>query len=214
MERSALKIHRRVFVSCSRAKGCNFCGLFTFCSETFVEKLSPLNALRNYGDRWGKLRRVRKHESHPAASLRWLARLKRDHDGEGKKKNCGEGGIFFPLHHTPLLPLVVYPPSWSQRICIFSSRKGNLSYRIRQTVCKRYRQLRSGIFPLSEFEHDWDNFRAYGHVLPEQKLRLKETNSNLICSSDYDTAVDTTLFRVSQTVLTNLIKKSKFYFSL
>ena len=74
LERSALKIHRRVFVSCSRAKGCNFCGLLTFCSETFLEKLSPLNALRNYGDRWGKLRRVRKHESHPAASLRWLAR--------------------------------------------------------------------------------------------------------------------------------------------
>ena len=74
LERSALKIHRRVFVSCSRAKGCNFCGLLTFCSETFVEKLSPLNALRNYGDRWGKLRRVRKHESHPEASLRWLAR--------------------------------------------------------------------------------------------------------------------------------------------
>ena len=25
-ERSALKIHRSVFVSCSRAKGCNFAG--------------------------------------------------------------------------------------------------------------------------------------------------------------------------------------------
>ena len=75
LERSALKIHRRVFVSCSRAKSCNF-GLLTFCSETFLEKLSPLNALRNYGDRGGKLRRVRKHESHPAVSLRWLARKK------------------------------------------------------------------------------------------------------------------------------------------
>ena len=74
LERSALKIHRRVFVSCSHAKGCNFCGLLTFCPETFLEKFSALNALRNYGDRWGKLRRVRKHESHPAASLRWLAR--------------------------------------------------------------------------------------------------------------------------------------------
>ena len=50
-ERSALKIHRRVFVSCGRAKACNFSGLLTFCSETFLEKLSPLNALRNYGDR-------------------------------------------------------------------------------------------------------------------------------------------------------------------
>ena len=34
-ERPAVKIHRRVFVSCSRAKGCNFSGLITFCSETF-----------------------------------------------------------------------------------------------------------------------------------------------------------------------------------
>ena len=50
-ERSALKIHRRVFVSCSHGKACNFSGLLTFCSETFVEKLSPLNALYNYGDR-------------------------------------------------------------------------------------------------------------------------------------------------------------------
>ena len=43
-----------------------------------VVKLSyrsfPFNALRNHGDRWGKLRRVRKHQSHPAAPLRWLAR--------------------------------------------------------------------------------------------------------------------------------------------
>ena len=45
LERSALKIHRRVFVSCSRAKGCNFCGLLTFCSENYREKLSWLNAL-------------------------------------------------------------------------------------------------------------------------------------------------------------------------
>ena len=49
-ERSALKIDRRVFVSCSRGKACNFSGLLTFCSETFLEKLSPLKALRNYGD--------------------------------------------------------------------------------------------------------------------------------------------------------------------
>ena len=74
LERSALKIRRSVFVSCIRAKGCNFCGLLTFCSETFLWKLSPLNALRNCGDRWGKLSCVRKHKSQPAASLRWLAR--------------------------------------------------------------------------------------------------------------------------------------------
>ena len=50
-ERSALKIPRRVFVSCSRGKACNFSELLTFCSEAFLEKLSPLKALRNYGDR-------------------------------------------------------------------------------------------------------------------------------------------------------------------
>ena len=43
LERSALKIHRRVFVSCSRAKSCNFCGLLTFCSETFpVERATQI----------------------------------------------------------------------------------------------------------------------------------------------------------------------------
>ena len=42
-ERSAVKIHRRVFVSCSRAKGCNFSRLLTFCSETFAdERARPL----------------------------------------------------------------------------------------------------------------------------------------------------------------------------
>ena len=46
-ERSAVKIHRRVFVSCSRAKDCNFSRLLTFSSDTFLEKLSPMN----YGDR-------------------------------------------------------------------------------------------------------------------------------------------------------------------
>ena len=74
LERSTLNIHRGVFVSCSHAKGCNFCGLSTFCSKTFLDKLSAFDPLHNYGDRWGKLCRVRKHESHPAASLRWLAR--------------------------------------------------------------------------------------------------------------------------------------------
>ena len=67
--RSTVKIHRRAFVSCSCVKGCNFAGFINISSETFLEKLSPLNELRNYGDRWGKLRRVRKH-SHPAAPLR------------------------------------------------------------------------------------------------------------------------------------------------
>ena len=42
-QRSALKIHRRVFVSCSRAKTCNFSGLLAFCSETFpVERATQL----------------------------------------------------------------------------------------------------------------------------------------------------------------------------
>ena len=67
---SAVKIHRRAFVSCSRVKACIFSGFVNISSETFLEKLSPLNALRNYGDRPRKLRRVRKHQSHPAAPLR------------------------------------------------------------------------------------------------------------------------------------------------
>ena len=67
---SAVKIHRRAFVSCSRVKACIFSGFVNISSETFLEKLSPLNALRNYGDRRRKLRRVRKHQSHPAAPLR------------------------------------------------------------------------------------------------------------------------------------------------
>ena len=65
--RPRVKIHGRAFVSCSRVKACNFSGFVNISSETFLEKLSPLNELRNYGDRWGKLRRVRKHQSHPAA---------------------------------------------------------------------------------------------------------------------------------------------------
>ena len=68
--RSAVKIHRRAFVSCSRGKACNFSGFVNISSETFLEKRSPLNELRNYGDRWGKLRRLRKHQSHQAAHLR------------------------------------------------------------------------------------------------------------------------------------------------
>ena len=41
-----------------------------FFSEIFLEKLSPLNALRNYDDRRGKLLRVRKDESHTASPFR------------------------------------------------------------------------------------------------------------------------------------------------
>ena len=48
---SAVKIHRRAFVSCSRVKACNFSGFVNISSETFLERLSPLNELRNYGDR-------------------------------------------------------------------------------------------------------------------------------------------------------------------
>ena len=50
-DRSAVKIHRRAFVSFSRFKACNFSGFVNISSETFLEKLSPLNELRNYGDR-------------------------------------------------------------------------------------------------------------------------------------------------------------------
>ena len=62
LRQSAVKIHRRAFVSCSRVKACNFSGFINISSETFLEKLSPLSELRNYGDRRGKLR-VRKHQS-------------------------------------------------------------------------------------------------------------------------------------------------------
>ena len=50
-DRSAVKIHRGAFVSCSRVKACNFSGFVDISSETFLAKLSPLNELRNYGDR-------------------------------------------------------------------------------------------------------------------------------------------------------------------
>ena len=50
-DRSAVKIHRRAFVSCSRVKACVFCGFVNISSETFLGKLSPLNELRNFGDR-------------------------------------------------------------------------------------------------------------------------------------------------------------------
>ena len=50
-DRFVVKIHRRAFVSCSRVKVCNFSGIVNISSETFLDKLSPLNELRNYSDR-------------------------------------------------------------------------------------------------------------------------------------------------------------------
>ena len=50
-DRSAVKIHRRAFVSCSCVKACNFSGFVNFSSEAFLENLSPLNEPSNYGDR-------------------------------------------------------------------------------------------------------------------------------------------------------------------
>ena len=50
-DRSAVKIHRRAFVSCSHVKACNFSGFVNISSETVPEKLSTLNELGNYGDR-------------------------------------------------------------------------------------------------------------------------------------------------------------------
>ena len=50
-ERSTVKIHRRVFFSCSRVTVCNFSGFVNISFETFLEKLSPLSEIRNYGDR-------------------------------------------------------------------------------------------------------------------------------------------------------------------
>ena len=56
----------------------------------FLEKLSTLNELRNYGDRWGKLRCVRKHQSHPAAPPR--GQFKRFRNWFGKSK-CPEAPL-------------------------------------------------------------------------------------------------------------------------
>ena len=50
-DRSAVNIHRRALVSCSRVKTCTFSGFVNISSETFLGKLSPLNELRNHGDR-------------------------------------------------------------------------------------------------------------------------------------------------------------------
>ena len=47
-DRSAVKIHRRAFVSCSRVKAYNFSGFVNISSETFLGKLSPFNELRIY----------------------------------------------------------------------------------------------------------------------------------------------------------------------
>ena len=50
-DKSAVKIPRRAFVSCSRVKACVFSGFVNISSETFLGKLSPLKELRNFGDR-------------------------------------------------------------------------------------------------------------------------------------------------------------------
>ena len=50
-DRSAVKIHRRAFFSCSRVKAGNFSGFVNNSSETLLKKLSPLNELRNSGNR-------------------------------------------------------------------------------------------------------------------------------------------------------------------
>ena len=44
-DRSAVKIHRRAFVSCSRVKACNFSAFVNISSENSLDKLSPLNEL-------------------------------------------------------------------------------------------------------------------------------------------------------------------------
>ena len=83
LERSALKIHRRVFVSCSRAKGCNFCGLLTFCSETFLEKFSALNV-----ERATQLRR----------SMRKTTSCKKTRESPGRFSSLiGQKKFFWPI---------------------------------------------------------------------------------------------------------------------
>ena len=52
----------------------NFSAFVNIFSETSLEKLSQLNGLLNNGNQGGNLRHVRKHQSHPAVPLRWLAR--------------------------------------------------------------------------------------------------------------------------------------------
>ena len=43
LDRSAVKLHRRAFVSCSRVKACNFSGFVNISSETFpVERTTQL----------------------------------------------------------------------------------------------------------------------------------------------------------------------------
>ena len=75
-DRSAVKIHRRAFVSCSRVKACSFSGFVNISSETFLEKLSPLNELRN---RWRSMRKTtspKKTSESPGCSSGSLARKK------------------------------------------------------------------------------------------------------------------------------------------
>ena len=108
--------HRRAFVSCSRVKSCNFSGFVNISSEIFLEKLSPLNELRNYGDRRGKLDRVRKHQSHQAAPLRWLARRKFSGQSEGGNFSAsGTGSVRVSAQgssrsYSKLSPRIFYRP--------------------------------------------------------------------------------------------------------
>ena len=75
-DRSTLKIHRRLLFLVAVLKLAIFPASQTwyFCCEAFLNKLSPLSAVPNYGDWWGKLHHVTKHQRHPAVPLRWLAR--------------------------------------------------------------------------------------------------------------------------------------------
>ena len=55
----------------------DFWNIFAFVnssSETSLKKLSQLNGLLNNGKRLGNLHHIRKHQSHLAVPLRWLAR--------------------------------------------------------------------------------------------------------------------------------------------
>ena len=68
------------------------------------------------------------------------------------KNSCKGGGIFFPLHHTPLLPLALYPPSWSVD----------------------YNRIPNSL------KQDWDDFRSYSNGEAKTATeRSKHWQSNL-----------------------------------
>ena len=120
MERSALKIHQRVFVSCSRAKG-NFCGLLTFCSENFCEKLSWLWSMRNNAS-------CRKTRESPRCFSSLIGQkkirsrqFKRFRNWFGKSKCQGASlGLTVNFHHKHLIDPTncpwVYEDDWSQKL--------------------------------------------------------------------------------------------------